>query len=199
MSTPARRTRTGCKTCRQRKLKCDETKPVCGQCRKSNRECLASEGISFRHAQNAGFSGEEGGSDLSSFYKYRQKFNNTYFLPVPKELSFVHISDPYADEPQPQPPAQPQQPQQQQAQFPPQPASPQYVDVAATSLKAMIDPNLEQSTSAADQETVHPELREGAPPIEGDDTADTDHLNEAIRQALQNANEPVKDEFGTAS
>lgn len=66
MTTPARRTRTGCKTCRQRKLKCDEVcrcpprrmaasheihidqtqiKPVCGQCRKSNRECQPSEGL----------------------------------------------------------------------------------------------------------------------------------------------------------
>lgn len=41
-------------------------------------------GIAFRHAQNAGFSGA-GGKDLANFYKYRQKFENTYFLPVPRE------------------------------------------------------------------------------------------------------------------
>lgn len=115
-------------------------------------------------------------------------------------VSFVHISDPYADEPHPQPPPQPQQHQQQQPPFPPQPTSPQYVDVAATSLKAMIDPNLEQGTNVTGQEAVHPELREAASavPSASGDTADTDHLNEAIRQALQTADEPVKDEFGIA-
>ena len=63
----------------------------------------------------------------------------------------------------------------------------------------MIDPNLEQSTNVADEEAVHPELRGGAAPMQGGDTADTDHLNEAIRQALQNAQESGKDEFGTAN
>lgn len=62
----------------------------------------------------------------------------------------------------------------------------------------MIDPNLEQNTNVPDQEAVHPGLREEAAPIPGNDVADTDHLNEAIRQALQNVVEPVKDEFGTA-
>lgn len=62
----------------------------------------------------------------------------------------------------------------------------------------MIDPNLEQSTGVPDEEAVHPGLREGAAPISGSDAADTEHLNEAIRQALQNVGEPVKDDFGTA-
>ena len=113
-------------------------------------------------------------------------------------VSFVHISDPYADEPHLQPPPQTQQHQHlQQPQFPTHPTSPQYVDVAATSLKAMIDPNLEQSTPVADQEAVQPDLRGGAAPVLVSDTADADHLNEAIRQALQNATEPARDEFGT--
>ena len=34
-----KRVRTGCLTCRQRHLKCDEGLPVCVNCRKSNREC----------------------------------------------------------------------------------------------------------------------------------------------------------------
>ncbi|KAF2455024.1 hypothetical protein BDY21DRAFT_290284, partial [Lineolata rhizophorae] len=34
-----RRTRSGCYTCRQRRVKCDETHPVCERCRKGNREC----------------------------------------------------------------------------------------------------------------------------------------------------------------
>ncbi|CEL03760.1 hypothetical protein ASPCAL04904 [Aspergillus calidoustus] len=33
------RTRTGCQTCRARKIKCDEHRPVCTQCHKGNRSC----------------------------------------------------------------------------------------------------------------------------------------------------------------
>lgn len=35
-----RRTKTGCLTCRRRRIKCDEGQPTCGNCRKSKRECL---------------------------------------------------------------------------------------------------------------------------------------------------------------
>jgi hypothetical protein len=34
------RSRSGCVTCRQRHLKCDEIKPTCGRCRKSRRQCV---------------------------------------------------------------------------------------------------------------------------------------------------------------
>lgn len=36
-------------TCRHRKLKCDEVKPTCGQCRKSDRDCVFSQDTKFRH------------------------------------------------------------------------------------------------------------------------------------------------------
>lgn len=35
-----KRTRSGCFTCRSRRIKCDETRPVCERCRKGNRECV---------------------------------------------------------------------------------------------------------------------------------------------------------------
>ncbi|RDW90768.1 Zn(II)2Cys6 transcription factor [Aspergillus mulundensis] len=35
-----KRTRSGCFTCRSRRIKCDETRPVCDRCRKGNRECV---------------------------------------------------------------------------------------------------------------------------------------------------------------
>ncbi|PHH52697.1 White-opaque regulator 1 [Ceratocystis fimbriata CBS 114723] len=35
-----RRTKTGCMTCRKRRIKCDETHPTCNNCKKSKRECL---------------------------------------------------------------------------------------------------------------------------------------------------------------
>jgi hypothetical protein len=34
-----RRTKTGCLTCRKRRIKCDEGRPLCNNCRKSKREC----------------------------------------------------------------------------------------------------------------------------------------------------------------
>ncbi|KAL4897931.1 hypothetical protein BDV59DRAFT_168887 [Aspergillus ambiguus] len=36
---PKRRTKTGCLTCRQRRIKCGEEKPICNNCVKSKREC----------------------------------------------------------------------------------------------------------------------------------------------------------------
>ncbi|PYH47518.1 C6 finger domain protein [Aspergillus saccharolyticus JOP 1030-1] len=35
-----KRTRSGCFTCRSRRIKCDETRPVCDRCRKGNRDCV---------------------------------------------------------------------------------------------------------------------------------------------------------------
>ncbi|KAK1717386.1 uncharacterized protein BDZ83DRAFT_29443 [Colletotrichum acutatum] len=35
-----RRTKTGCLTCRKRRIKCDEAHPSCNNCKKSKRECL---------------------------------------------------------------------------------------------------------------------------------------------------------------
>ncbi|KAK9384537.1 hypothetical protein V1515DRAFT_576205 [Lipomyces mesembrius] len=37
---PHKRTRSGCYTCRKRRVKCDETRPVCVRCQKGDRECL---------------------------------------------------------------------------------------------------------------------------------------------------------------
>ncbi|KAL3474896.1 hypothetical protein BJX99DRAFT_230915 [Aspergillus californicus] len=35
-----KRTRSGCFTCRSRRIKCDENRPFCERCRKGNRECV---------------------------------------------------------------------------------------------------------------------------------------------------------------
>ncbi|CAN9363425.1 unnamed protein product [Alternaria alternata] len=42
-----KRTRTGCLTCRERHLKCDETKPTCNNCLKSQRECNWGKKLNF--------------------------------------------------------------------------------------------------------------------------------------------------------
>ncbi|KAG6257417.1 hypothetical protein E4U23_006078 [Claviceps purpurea] len=47
-----RRTKTGCLTCRKRRIKCDETHPTCNNCKKSKRECLGYDPI-FRQQPGA--------------------------------------------------------------------------------------------------------------------------------------------------
>ncbi|PGH09327.1 hypothetical protein GX51_00769 [Blastomyces parvus] len=102
------RSRTGCLTCRSRKVKCDEQRPQCSQCRKSRRECRQSEGIVFRHQQNASMNragtdlGDSGDSDrtaLGGFYSYKNTFGeDSVWLEIPKQVTFVDNSDPYAEE-----------------------------------------------------------------------------------------------------
>ncbi|KAL4782659.1 hypothetical protein BJX76DRAFT_368960 [Aspergillus varians] len=92
-------------TCRTRKLKCDEQKPVCSQCQKGGRECRPSEGVVFRHQQNASMNEniEEGSSDgrgsLRGFYSYKNTFDkDSVWLDIPKHVIFVDNSDPYAQD-----------------------------------------------------------------------------------------------------
>ncbi|SPO01401.1 related to regulatory protein for the arginine catabolic pathway [Cephalotrichum gorgonifer] len=47
----SRRVRTGCLTCRERHLKCDEAVPDCLNCRKSNRECKRGVRLNFIDVQ----------------------------------------------------------------------------------------------------------------------------------------------------
>ncbi|KAF2475639.1 uncharacterized protein BDR25DRAFT_211783 [Lindgomyces ingoldianus] len=62
-----RRTRSGCYTCRNRRVKCDENHPVCERCRKGNRECVYPEPQSASKSGRSGAklgqkSGQESGS-----------------------------------------------------------------------------------------------------------------------------------------
>ncbi|KIW26099.1 uncharacterized protein PV07_09226 [Cladophialophora immunda] len=95
------RSRTGCQTCRARKLKCDEAKPICGQCLKSHRDCVRSEPITFRHHQNSSFGKDGQEHSLDSFFKYSQTYSEDdlkSFLPVPQQLTWIHVADPNADD-----------------------------------------------------------------------------------------------------
>ncbi|KAI1810409.1 hypothetical protein GGS20DRAFT_187511 [Poronia punctata] len=47
-----RRTKTGCLTCRKRRIKCDELHPTCKNCQKSKRECLGYDPI-FKNQQQS--------------------------------------------------------------------------------------------------------------------------------------------------
>ncbi|GMF04057.1 unnamed protein product [Ambrosiozyma monospora] len=42
-----RRTRTGCLTCRKRRIKCDERKPFCYNCEKSKKVCAGYEQVPY--------------------------------------------------------------------------------------------------------------------------------------------------------
>ncbi|KAG9257891.1 uncharacterized protein F5Z01DRAFT_307810 [Emericellopsis atlantica] len=44
-----RRTKTGCLTCRKRRIKCDEQRPACNNCTKAKRECLGYEVLFREH------------------------------------------------------------------------------------------------------------------------------------------------------
>lgn len=48
---PVPRTRTGCLTCRKRKVKCDELKPVCGKCARLQRQCVWGDEMQVRPRQ----------------------------------------------------------------------------------------------------------------------------------------------------
>ncbi|KAL2074628.1 hypothetical protein VTL71DRAFT_8406 [Oculimacula yallundae] len=102
------RSRTGCQTCRSRKLKCDEVRPECGNCKKGNRQCQPSDGVVFRHQQNASMNGtgerEEGNGRLGSFYAYKNTFDEkNIWVDVPKNVTFLNVTDPYNMEPTPEP------------------------------------------------------------------------------------------------
>jgi hypothetical protein len=69
----------------------DEEKPECSQCRKGGRECRPSEGVVFRHQQNASMNrnlnqSPEGRGSLNGFYSYKNTFDkDSVWLDVPKD------------------------------------------------------------------------------------------------------------------
>ncbi|KAL8728283.1 MAG: hypothetical protein Q9181_005398 [Wetmoreana brouardii] len=97
------RSRTGCLTCRSRKLKCDEQKPTCGQCAKAKRPCRPCDSVVFRHQQNASLNSADA-RNLNSFYAYKDTFDDdSVWLDIPRAVNrsaiavtFVNVRDPYA-------------------------------------------------------------------------------------------------------
>ncbi|KAI5868565.1 hypothetical protein GGS23DRAFT_37069 [Durotheca rogersii] len=59
-----RRTRSGCYTCRSRRVKCDETHPICERCRKGKRDCVYPEPSSAK-GQAAGPSSSKDSASLT--------------------------------------------------------------------------------------------------------------------------------------
>jgi len=67
---------------------------------KANRQCVPSSGITFRHQQNPSLNAPGRGEDnLKSFYGYKETFGQgTVWVDIPRDLKFVHTSNPYDEE-----------------------------------------------------------------------------------------------------
>ncbi|ORY63247.1 uncharacterized protein BCR38DRAFT_344223 [Pseudomassariella vexata] len=61
-----RRTRSGCYTCRSRRVKCDEAHPVCERCRKGKRDCLYPEPQATKGSEATASSNEAAGGTQAS-------------------------------------------------------------------------------------------------------------------------------------
>ncbi|RAH68856.1 Zn(II)2Cys6 transcription factor domain-containing protein [Aspergillus aculeatinus CBS 121060] len=80
----------GCVTCRQRKVKCDEARPVCGPCVKASRNCVFSSNCIFRHSSVNDLYRDVGSGWLPQ--------GPQIWVPIPSHLTFVQVIDPFADE-----------------------------------------------------------------------------------------------------
>ena len=70
-----RRTKTGCQTCRIRRIKCDEGKPECNNCIKSNRKCEGFFPIYLSYIKLSGYGVKSSKGDvLSGNPKKSQRF-----------------------------------------------------------------------------------------------------------------------------
>ncbi|KAF3806838.1 hypothetical protein GCG54_00007088 [Colletotrichum gloeosporioides] len=93
------RSHHGCLTCRQRKLKCDEAKPTCGQCTKSDRECIFSQDTKFRHFDVQGLLGQGQEKTLAGRAATEGLFAKDHvWIDIPGDLTFVNIVNPYEDD-----------------------------------------------------------------------------------------------------
>ncbi|KAL2023021.1 hypothetical protein VTK56DRAFT_3931 [Thermocarpiscus australiensis] len=64
--TKHRRTRSGCYTCRSRRVKCDEARPICERCRKGKRECVYPEPPPPKGSEKSSSKGSAGPSRQAS-------------------------------------------------------------------------------------------------------------------------------------
>ncbi|OJJ96060.1 hypothetical protein ASPACDRAFT_126334 [Aspergillus aculeatus ATCC 16872] len=80
----------GCVTCRQRKVKCDEARPICGPCVKASRNCVFSSNCIFRHSNVNDLYRDAG----SGWYPGSPQI----WVPIPSHLTFIQVIDPFADE-----------------------------------------------------------------------------------------------------
>ncbi|KAK9770215.1 putative Transcription factor domain-containing protein [Seiridium cardinale] len=75
-------------TCRSRKVKCDEAKPVCGSCVKASRKCVFPESAAFRNSKPDRHSQSPRGP------RTRRSNPQHTWVDVPADLTFVHVTTP---------------------------------------------------------------------------------------------------------
>ncbi|CAG7922011.1 unnamed protein product [Penicillium olsonii] len=88
-------------TCRGRKLKCDEAKPICGPCVKADRECRFEERSIFRNHNVASPIRESRRRCRGRKRKSRdtaEELEDQTWVEVPSELTFIQVEDPYSPE-----------------------------------------------------------------------------------------------------
>ncbi|KAF4979947.1 hypothetical protein FZEAL_3958 [Fusarium zealandicum] len=101
-----KRTKTGCLTCRKRRIKCDESRPICNNCIKSKRQCEGySQRVVFKNAMGAIQSGPygpalypPGSSHLTGHLQAKPSTQGPLPMIAPKPPSFGyqgHQSVPY--------------------------------------------------------------------------------------------------------
>ncbi|OIW32928.1 hypothetical protein CONLIGDRAFT_666340 [Coniochaeta ligniaria NRRL 30616] len=84
------RTRTGCLTCRERHLKCDEAQPVCARCQRGKRQCVQADAAkdSFRHGHNPSRN-VQGFTNVRYGERARTFDGTAEWVGVPATLDFV--------------------------------------------------------------------------------------------------------------
>ncbi|KAK7420493.1 hypothetical protein QQX98_002691 [Neonectria punicea] len=79
------RSHFACFVCKRRKLKCDEVRPVCGQCKKSSRSCDFPDEFIFRIVNR----GESGNGVADRENEVLSFEDDQVWIDVPRNLSFV--------------------------------------------------------------------------------------------------------------
>ncbi|KAK7449591.1 hypothetical protein Landi51_06015 [Colletotrichum acutatum] len=87
------RSHHGCLTCRQRKLKCNEARPACGQCTKSDRECIFSQDTKFRHFDHSLLCRGQDKASAGRVIVENLFEEDQTWLDIPHELVFVNITN----------------------------------------------------------------------------------------------------------
>ncbi|CAG8225058.1 unnamed protein product [Penicillium salamii] len=88
-------------TCRGRKLKCDEAKPVCGPCVKADRECRFEERCIFRNHNIASpirRPRPRPGTRKRKTRDTQEELDDQTWVEVPTELTFIQVEDPCSPE-----------------------------------------------------------------------------------------------------
>lgn len=99
IKAPVPRTRTGCLTCRKRKVKCDEAKPICARCQRLQRECTWSDELQvIPHRRQYAPTSPSSASDSSSSFSSSSSSHPSLQLTRPSGQSFV-IEFPNIDRP----------------------------------------------------------------------------------------------------